>query len=209
MLEQKFNTLEEFKIYLKEQEIRQIKGYLTRSEREQLKPMLEKDYKPTIIKPITPVQKISLVSDRTLLSKPSEIVTKEDDVAGIVKKLKDTLSTQSGLALTANQIGINKRISYLRIPKFNGKGIEFTEMVVINAKIIERDKPIKVNNEACLSFPGISVVTQRFVFCTVEYLDENLKSQVMSYQDLEAMVLQHEIDHQNGITLFDRKWRAR
>jgi peptide deformylase len=209
MLKNTFASQTEFDIFKVEEKIRMEKGYLTKSEREQLKPMLEKDYKPTIIKPITPVQKISLVSDRTLLSKPSEIVTKEDDVAGIVKKLKDTLSTQSGLALTANQIGINKRISYLRIPKFNGKGIEFTEMVIINAKIIEKDKPIKVNNEACLSFPGISVVTQRFVFCTVEYMDEHLKSQVMSYQDLEAMVLQHEIDHQNGITLFDRKWRTR
>jgi peptide deformylase len=209
MLKNTFASQVEFDIFKVEEKSRMEKGYLTRSEREQLKPMLEKDYKPRIIKEVPPTLKVSLVSDRVLLSKPGEVVTKEDDVAGIVKKLKDTLSTQSGLALTANQIGINKRISYLRIPKFNGKGIEFTEMVIINAKIIERDKPIKVNNEACLSFPGISVVTQRFVFCTVEYLDENLKSQVMSYQDLEAMVLQHEIDHQNGITLFDRKWRAR
>jgi peptide deformylase len=82
-------------------------------------------------------------------------------------------------------------------------------MVVINAQIIEHDKPIKVNNEACLSFPGVSVTTRRFVFITIEYLDINLKPQVMNCQDLEALVLQHEIDHQFGVLLFSRKWRAK
>jgi peptide deformylase len=209
MLKTKFVSQAEFDVFKVEEKIRMDKGYLTRSEREQLKPMLEKDYKPTIVKEVSPKPKISLVSDRTLLSRPCEVVTKEDDIVGIVKQLKDTLSTLSGLALTANQIGINKRISYLKIPKFNGKRIEFTEMVVINAKIIESDKPIKVNNEACLSFPGISVATQRFVFITIEYLDINLKPQTGTYQDLDALVLQHEIDHQFGVLLFSRKWRAK
>ena len=208
MIRKDFETKQQADIYLIGEEIRMKDGYLTRSEREELKKYLGKG-ELLVKKSVTPVQKVSLVSDRKLLSRPGEVVTKEDDVAGIVKKLKDALSTQSGLALTANQIGINKRISYLRIPKFDGKGIDFTEMIIINARIIERDKPIKVDNEACLSFPGISVTTQRFIFITVEYLDENLKTQVMSCQDLESLVLQHEIDHQNGITLFDRKWRTR
>jgi peptide deformylase len=207
MLKTQFKDQLEFDIYLVEQEIRKNKGFLTVSERNQLKSMLEKNYKPVFIKEEKP--KLPIVTDINFLRKPCLEVTKEDNIKEIIQKLKDTLESIGGLGLSANQIGIQKRISYIKIPKFVDKKIEFNEYILINAKIIEKNNPIKVKNEGCLSFTGIYVDTLRYVFCTVTYLDENLKENTGLFQDLESLAVQHEIDHQLGIVLFNRKWRSK
>jgi peptide deformylase len=87
--------------------------------------------------------------------------------------------------------------------------MDLKEMVIINPKIIEKANPIKVQNESCLSFPRVNVTTKRYVYCTAIYLDENLKENTMMFQDLESFTVQHEIDHLNGLTIFNRKWEAK
>jgi peptide deformylase len=152
-----------------------------------------------------------IVTNIAELRKPCETVELNEDIKEIIQSLKDTLEAKKGLGLTANQIGINKCISYIKIPKRinKNKEIQYNELILINAKIIEKDRPIRINNESCLSFPGINVTTKRYVFITVEYLNEKMELQTAMFQDLEAICIAHEIDHQNGITIFDRKWRAK
>jgi peptide deformylase len=162
--------------------------------------------KPEIKKDIRPI-----VANLTELRKPCLPVEKGENVKDIIQALKDTLEVKKGWGLSANQIGINKRISYIKIPKFvdKNKQIQYNEFVLINAKIIEHDRPIKVMDEGCLSFPGIRVHTRRYVFITIEYLNEKMEPQAMSYQDMESICIQHEVDHTLGITIFDRKWKAK
>lgn len=203
----------EYNKYIEAQELRREKGYLTRSEREALKKMIDnpKDY---IKEDATPVIKkgLPIVMDRRILSQPSDIVTADDDIKGIIRDLKDTLSGKAGaLGLSAPQIGIKKRICYISIPSVNKEKntIEYHEKVLINPVIIEKSHPIRVNGEGCVSFPGIRVDTLRYVYTTVEYLDENFKQQTGCVQDLESFAISHECDHLNGITIFDRKWRTK
>jgi peptide deformylase len=208
MLKATFVSQQEYDSYIQDQQKRMENGYLTRSEREQLKSMLIKDYKP-IIKSITP--KISLVQSLELLKRPCQEVTKEDNIKEIIQQLKDALTSNSGLGISANQIGIQKKISYIKIPKFvDAKTHEwnYNEYIIINAKIIEYSNPIKIKNEGCLSFPGIGITTKRYVFCTVEYLNEKLEVQTGMFQDLESFVVQHEYAHQQSRTIFDDKWKA-
>ncbi len=138
-------------------------------------------------------------------------VTNNDNIKELIQDLKDTLATKKGVGLTANQIGINKKISYIKLPKgiSKDKKIDYNEYILINAKIVEKNRPVQVRGESCLSFPGVSVITRRYVFITVTYLDENLKERTGLFQDLEALVVQHEIAHQEGKTIFDFKWRAK
>ena len=149
------------------------------------------------------------------LRKPCELVNKDDkEIKSIIQDLKDTLNSFSAKAigLSANQIGINKRISYIKIPRFmnQNKEMQYDEYILINAKIIEKDRPIQVKNESCLSFPGVGVITRRYVFVTVEYLDENFKSQINAFQDLPAICVQHEIDHLDGRLILDRSgWKRK
>jgi len=153
-----------------------------------------------------------LVTLITELKKPCLPVEKNENIKEIIQDLKDTLTKVGGLGITANQIGINKKISYIRIPKTidqKTKKIEYTELVFINAKIIEKSNPIKVTNEGCLSFRGVEVTTQRYIFITLQFENEKKEIQTGIFSDLEGFAVQHETDHQNGITIFDRKWRAR
>lgn len=209
MLRKEFKTKLEFDIYLAEQKIRKEKGYLTVSERNQLESMLSKDYKPVFIKEEKP--KPLIVTNLKELKIPCQEVTKEDNVKEIIEKLKNTLECYDGLGLSANQIGIQKRISYIKIPIYNPKDkkMNMRELILINPLILEKDKAIKFTNEGCLSFPRIYVTTKRYIYCTVQYLDENFKETAMAFQDLESFVVQHEVDHLGGRTIFDRKWRSK
>jgi peptide deformylase len=152
-----------------------------------------------------------IVTNIAELCKPCAYVDPNENIREIIQSLKDTLEAKKGLGLTANQIGINKRISYIKIPKRinKNKEIQYNELILINAKIIEKDRPIRINNESCLSFPGINVTTKRYVFITVEYLNEKMELQTAMFQDLESLVIQHEVAHQKGKTIFDFKWRKK
>jgi len=149
-----------------------------------------------------------IIGDRKILSKACQQVTKDDKVKEIVQDLKDTLgSKKTGWGLSANQIGVDKRISYIRLPKHLSKNQE--GWVLINAVITEKDNPIRINDEGCLSFPGIKVTTKRHLFLAVEYLDEKLEQRTAIFENYEALAVAHEIDHNNGITIFNRKWIAK
>jgi peptide deformylase len=205
MIKTNFQTKQEAEDYLKTEKalIENKQSALSYSEREKIK--------NNIIKPESLVIaeekiKLPIITDIAELRKPCLEVTKEDNINDIIKKLKDTLENRSGLGISANQIGIQKKISYIKMPKLVDKKIEFEEYILINAKIIEQDKPIKVRDEGCLSFPEIYVDTKRYIFTTVEYLNEKMEKKLGMYQDIESFCVAHEIDHQNGKTIFDRKW---
>jgi peptide deformylase len=152
----------------------------------------------------------SIVTNIVELRKSCEEVTKKDNIKEIIQNLKDTLEAQKGFGLSANQIGIQKKISYIKMPVgIKDKQIQYKEYVLINAKIIEKERPIQVKGESCISFPGMGMITRRFVFVTVEYLNEKLEIQTGILQDMEAICVQHETDHQNSLTIFDRKWRSK
>jgi len=154
-----------------------------------------------------------IVTNLAELKRPCIPVTKEDDIKQIIIDLKETLQSHStGWGLAANQIGYDKAICYIRVPKqinHKDKKITYGELVLINPKIVEKDTPLKIMDEGCLSFAGVKVTTKRFVYITVEFLDENLKSQVAAMQDYESLAIQHEVGHLNGRTIFDEKWRAK
>ena len=149
----------------------------------------------------------SLVTNLTELKKVCQEVSKDEDVSEIVTTLSDTLThLKHGYALAANQVGIQKRIFYARFPKKDG-GV--TEMVFINPKIIEKEEKFINRQEGCLSFPGLRIDTDRYIYIGVAYFDEKFEQKTIMAQDLEAIIIQHECDHINGMTIFSRKHKAK
>jgi len=210
MLKQTFKNKLEFDIYLAERVVDKRKGWLTVSERKQLEPMLDKDYKPNII--VEEKKKIAkpLVTNYAQLRIPCEPVTKNDDIKSIIQDLKDGLEVYGGLGISGIQIGINKRISYIRVPILNEKKkLEMKEIILINPKIIEHSRSFIFKGEGCTSFPGLRIDTDRFVFITVVNYNEKLEPNTFMSQDLEGVCIQHEIDHTNGISIFQRKNKAK
>lgn len=136
-----------------------------------------------------------IVTNLKELRKPCAEVEEGEDVSSIAQDLKDTLATLKGYGLAANQIGVRKKVAYYKIGA--------SETLLINPKIVEKCDRI-VFEEECLSFPGVVVKTDRYRELTIEN-----KGARYSASGLEAIVIQHEIDHLEGKTIFDRKHKAR
>lgn len=104
-----------------------------------------------------------------------------------------------GIGLAANQIGNDKcMIAIMGIEPLNAP------TVLINPKIIKYIDPLVEYEEGCLSFPKIYLSIKRPEGILVEYYDINLDKKNIEAHQLLARVLQHEIDHINGVRFIDR-----
>ena len=97
-----------------------------------------------------------------------------------------------GIGLAANQVGIDAQVAVVNVTE---------PLVLINPKIISKENEISYY-EGCLSYPKKGVNTKRYEI--VEVKSDNSES-TMRFDGLESICVQHEIDHLNGNTIFDRK----
>tara|TARA_Y100000593_G_C4280646_1_gene322585 strand:- start:519 stop:1109 length:591 start_codon:yes stop_codon:yes gene_type:complete len=134
--------------------------------------------------------------------KPCESIEEGEKIGA---QLLDELSkSKRGVGLAANQIGINKRVCVVNVKE---------PIVFINPKIVNRSKEEFIFPESCLSFPNVMIKTKRNVSIEVE--SDNHPGKMMFTSDSEDMDLafecacvQHEIDHLDGITMFDREFKS-
>jgi len=117
----------------------------------------------------------------------------------IWKKLAVSLDDSIGYGLAANQIGINKRVALI---KYAGKTYR-----LLNTRIIERSLPTIMYGEGCLSLPGVTINTERFQSIVIQ---DDVLGRVeldMAADGLLPAIVQHEVDHFDGLTIYDRKRR--
>ena len=112
----------------------------------------------------------------------------------------DTTIFEEGSGLAAVQVGVHKRIIVVDI-NCNDKEADAHYIPMINPKIIEFSSEKVGFKEACLSFPEIREQVIRSSIVTVEYQDSKGKKHIIKADNIFAILLQHEIDHINGITV--------
>ncbi len=132
-----------------------------------------------------------IIKDILFLNQASEEASKEDDQ--VVQDLLDTLKAneQGCVGLAANMIGIKKRIIAINIG--------FDNIAMINPVIIKKTGPYEVE-EGCLSLTGVRKTT-RHQEIEVEYLNRQFQKQRQKYSGYIAQIIQHEVDHCNGIII--------
>ena len=132
-----------------------------------------------------------IVKDIEFLKQKSELAT-EDDIQ-VVNDLVDTLQANLDhcVGLAANMIGIKKRILVFSV----GKII----VPMINPVILKKERPYEAE-ESCLSLVG-SRHTIRYEEIEVEYLDRNFKKHKQIFTGFTAQIIQHEVDHFEGIII--------
>ena len=132
-----------------------------------------------------------IVKDVVFLGEKSEDATKAD--LSVVEDLIDTLraNLDGCVGMAANMIGVKKRIIVFAIG----------EMIVpmINPVIVKKEKSY-LKEESCLSLTGIRQTT-RYETIVVEYLDKEFNKQKGTFTGFVAQIIQHEIDHCNGIII--------
>ena len=133
-----------------------------------------------------------LVHDPILLSRTSVPATKED--LQTVQDLLDTLSAhrEACVGMAANMIGVQKRIIV-----FDNAG---TYMAMLNPEILKKSEEYETE-EGCLSLQGGPRKTKRYQKIKVQYQTEQLQTRIKTFTGWTAQIIQHEIDHCNGILI--------
>ena len=117
--------------------------------------------------------------------------------------LKELAESENGIGLAANQIGINKRVCVVNVKE---------PIVLINPRIVEHSEEQFVFPEGCLSFPGKHVRAARYTSVIVEADNHRGKLSFSAESEdindaFECACVQHEIDHLDGIIMFDREFK--
>ena len=133
-----------------------------------------------------------LIHDPILLARKSEVATKDDlrTVADLLETLAAHKETCVGMA--ANMIGVCKRIIV-----FDNEG---TPMLMLNPEIVKMSEPYETQ-EGCLSLLGGPRKTRRYRKIKVQYQTLKMETRLKTFSDWTAQIIQHEIDHCNGILI--------
>lgn len=149
------------------------------------------------------IRKIRFTGDEILEKKAKPIEVIDEKIEELARDMIDTLYANDGIGLAACQVGMLKAmIVYDSTYVEEGKGKN--PIVCINPKIISRSKSLITVEEGCLSFPEMFKTIKRHEKVTLEYLDLKGKKNVVHAKGMEAIVIQHETDHLEGITFLDR-----
>ena len=133
-----------------------------------------------------------IMKDMIFLAQKSRLATTED--LPIAQDLLDTLEAhkQECVGMAANMIGVTKRIIV-----FDNEG---TYMIMLNPEIIKADGPYDTE-EGCLSLLGGPRKTRRYQKIKVRYQNLELQTRLKTFTGWPAQIIQHEIDHCNGILI--------
>lgn len=139
---------------------------------------------------------IRTYGDPVLAARAADVTDIDGKIVRIVEEMFDTLySSDSGIGLAAPQVGIQRRIFVW--------DMEDEPLVIVNPEIVESDGEW-VYDEGCLSIPGLFVEMTRPKTVLMRGVD--LDGEVVEYEadELEARLFQHELDHLDGVLMFDR-----
>ena len=159
------------------------------------------------------ILKILKYPEKSLLqpSRPIEVIDGKIDkkIIELIEDMGETMFVAPGVGLAAPQIGGNKRIivydanAGLPIdPEDEEPKKEFKAL--INPEIIKKSGSIVSENEGCLSVPDLTSNVKRFEIVTVKGLNTDGKKLEFEAEGINAIIMQHEIDHLDGILFFER-----
>lgn len=141
-----------------------------------------------------------------ILRHDSEIVDKiTSEIKVFCGKLLKIMWENNWVWLAAPQVGNNVRIiATSQWRKKWDKDTLLGETIMINPVIVDKSKDMILWEEACLSLPDIFGNVKRHKIVTVEFLDIKWIKQKKKYKDLNAVIIQHEIDHLDWVLFTDK-----
>ncbi len=155
------------------------------------------------LKKIYPIQ--TWINNPILRKKSKEIKNITNEIREFAKVLKILMYEYDWVGLAAPQIWNNVRM--IAVTKWDIKGDKYNfieDKIMINPEIIWTSEEMEIDEEWCLSVPGIVWNVKRYKSIIVKYQDEkwNVKEEKLEW--FNARIVQHEIDHLNGILFVDK-----
>ena len=140
--------------------------------------------------------KIVIHPNKILREKAEKVEKIDKEIKNLVKEMKKTMIQQNGVGLAANQIG--KSLSIF-VAYDNKKFYTF-----INPEIVKFFGKEKIMEEGCLSVPNVWGQIKRYEGVVISYQDLFGKKKKLKAKGLLAQIIQHEIDHLNGVLFIDK-----
>lgn len=154
-----------------------------------------------------PILPIITLPDPVLRKKSAPVETVDDEVCGFANSMLETMYAAPGIGLAAVQLGVLRRVIVMDTIK--GEDIPRNPIVLINPEILSSGDTPRVHEEGCLSIPLMYAEVERPALVRVRYVDMEGKQRERDFADLQATVVQHEIDHLEGVLFIDHLSRLR
>jgi peptide deformylase len=144
---------------------------------------------------------IRRLGDPVLKSRATPVDRFDDSLRRQVSRMAGIMHDALGVGLAAPQLGISQRLLVYRV------GPDAPVTVLANPELEWASGDVELGEEGCLSIPGVVVDVDRPVYVRVRGLDEEGEERVVEASGLEARVIQHEIDHLDGVLILERTSR--
>jgi peptide deformylase len=139
--------------------------------------------------------------DPVLKSRATEVDRFDDALRAQVARMGGIMGDALGVGLAAPQLGVSQRLLVYRV------GHEAPLTAVVNPEVEWTSQDEEPLEEGCLSLPGVHIDVDRPIHVRVRAQDEHGDPRLIEASGLEARVLQHEIDHLNGVLILDHASR--
>ena len=140
--------------------------------------------------------------DKLLKLQSVALVDKVTNVTeATIEEMFKLMYTSNGIGLSAIQVGYPFRVFIMDTAPLSSK---VGKRVFVNPEILEASTELLSTQEGCLSFPGIGAVIKRPERIKIKARDINFSEFELDLDGIESVCFQHELDHLNGITIYDR-----
>ncbi|MGH3136124.1 MAG: peptide deformylase [Gaiellaceae bacterium] len=142
------------------------------------------------------LSRIRQYGDGVLRMKAREIDLFEDDLGRLVERMTALMHEANGVGLAATQVGVLQRL-FVFVD-------EDEDRVLVNPVITKRSSDTEIDDEGCLSLRDVLVPVERAKAVTIEGLDASGERVELELELPSARVVQHELDHLDGVLIIDR-----
>ena len=167
----------------------------------------QEDEEPPALDPEVEARRVAAMSfvrrlgDPVLKSRATPVDRFDDSLRRQVSRMAGLMGDALGVGLAAPQLGISQRLLVYRI------GPDAPLTALVNPEVEWSSSEAEPAEEGCLSIPGIVLDVERPVHVRVRACDEEGEERLVEASGLEARVIQHEVDHLDGVLILDRASR--
>jgi peptide deformylase len=144
-------------------------------------------------------REIRVIGDPVLRERAREVTTFDRSLRKLAKRMIRIMHDAPGIGLAATQVGVVERLLVY--------DVDDDPRVLVNPVVEPVSEERKVSDEGCLSVPGVTLPVERSVNIRVRAQDEGGRPVDFVAEELEARVIQHELDHLDGVLIVDRTTR--
>jgi peptide deformylase len=141
------------------------------------------------------LSRIRQYGDPVLRMKARKVEEFDEDLRNLVERMTALMHEAQGVGLAATQVGVLRRL-FVFVH-------EDEDRVLVNPTITSRSGDTAMDEEGCLSLRGVLVPVERPAAVTIEGYDENGNEQRLELQQPAARIVQHELDHLDGVLIID------